>query len=226
MLNSNGPLGPWQGLGRVVSDPQRARLPLPHLPRAVLAAYLAGKLPLRPNSLDEARLQALRNGTERWSAAEVALHLGSCKLCQVKLATISSPPVVYVRRWVEGARAWLTSPRHAWVGWSLAALQTAALVALLIWVTAPRAVAPTKPLHIPSEDSFNQHLSPNTTPSILRVRFVAEVSIGELSEVLTKLGVAVHGPDEEGYYRVYVPNAGVQNTLGSLPIIQELRVQP
>lgn len=227
MATNNGPLGPWQGLARVLSDSRRARLPLPHPSRAVLTAYLAGQLPLRvESSMDHTRPDALRRQPEGWSAAEVALHLRSCKLCRGKLATISSPPMVHVQRWVEGVRTWLASPRHAWVGWSLAAVQAAALGALLIWVTAPRTVAPTKPLHIPSEDPFNQLLSPNTVPSIPRVRFVAEVSIGELTEVLTKLGVVVQGPDEDGYYRVYLPDASVENDLRSLPIIQELRLQP
>lgn len=226
MVNSNGPLGPWQGLARVVSDPRRARLPLPHPPRAVLTAYLAGQLPLRSESVDGARLEALRKGAERWSAAEVALHLRSCKLCRAKLATILSPPVVHVQRRVEGVRTWLTSPRHALVGWSVAAVQAAALVVLLIWVTAPRTAVPTKPLHIPSADPFNQLLSPNTVPSSPRVRFVAEVTIGEVTEVLTKLGAVVEGPDEEGYYRVFLPDASAEDDLRSLPIIKELRVQP
>lgn len=219
-MTTNGACGPWRELATLVeANPQRIKF-RGHPSIETLWDYLHGELPERPRYWDEQRVQALMLGTiSDWTVWEVAIHCRLCRKCRRNLMLLEHAKVIVKR--ILQLKAKLNHPKLAWVGWTLAGVQTVVLIILFIWaLSLPRGIKESPPVIEPGLSVITS--SYPTSYVSLRVIFSREADFGQITQLLDSVGAKiVDGPDVNGAYKVLVPQSAV-DLLKNSPLLLSL----
>jgi hypothetical protein len=227
MLRDNLPNEPWEALDKLLQRTPANLAFQRHPSRRVLSSYLQQSLSQRPNQWSEERAEKLNRGElTDWTMWEVAAHLANCSRCRSRIKALENAQGRQTTmNWLRTLKDTLRKPRLAPVGWALAGVQTALLIALLTWINIGPSIQPitTLPIYIDANNSsFNNVVLP---ADLVRIELIGEVRIEEITSLMQTLQLRLVGPDSEGQY-LLKKSAGSYLTQEDEEIMEQLRTYP
>lgn len=227
MERNDRPHEPWERLQELV---RRSPVELSfhrHPSRRVLWAYLQQSLPQRPSHWSKERAGKLVKGRlPDWTMWEVAAHLSNCSRCRSRIKALEKNQSMWASvNWLQVLKDALRKPKLAPIGWALAGVQAALLIALLAWMNTVPSVQPitTMPIYIDTNNSSFDNAV--LQADLVQIEFIGEARIEEITTLMQTLQLRLVGPDPEGQY-LLKKNDGSYLTQEDEESIEQLRAHP
>ncbi len=225
MLRDNPPSEPWEALDKLLQQTPANLTFQRHPSRQVLSSYLQQSLPQRPSQWSEERAEKLNRGRlTDWTMWEVAAHLSNCSHCRSRIKALEKNQSMWASmNWLQALKDALRKPKFAPVGWALAGVQAALLIALIAWMNTVPSVQPitTMPIYIDTNNSSSNNAF--LQADLVRIEFIGEAR--EVTTLMQTLQLQLVGPDPEGQY-LLKKNDGSYLTQEDEESIDQLRAHP
>ena len=225
MEEQNSQYEPWQALQSLVQRMPTKVSSRHHPSRRILRAYLQQSLPQRPPQWSKKRAEKLAAGRlTDWTMWEVAVHLDSCPRCQATVEALQHQEAGALGGWLAHLRTTMTKPKLARVGWALAGVQAALIIAFVVWMNIAPSSLPPK-FQVPVYVGLNQATFENAMhePSLVKVRLTGNASIGQIIDLLHKLHLELVGPDKTDGYFLLKKYDGTYLTQQDTTLIEQLK---
>jgi len=202
MLRDNLPSEPWEALDKLLQRTPANLTFQRHPSRRVLSSYLQQSLPQRPSQWSEERAENLNRGRlTDWTMWEVAAHLSNCSRCRLRVEALeNAQDRQTAMNWLQVLKDALRKPKLAPIGWALAGVQAALLIALLAWMNTAPSVQPitTMPIYIDTNSSSFDNAV--LQADLVRIELIGEARIEEITSLMQTLQLRIEGPDPDGQY--------------------------
>ena len=226
MEEKNSQYEPWQALQLLVQRMPTGVTFHRHPSRRILRAYLQQSLPQRPTQWSKKRAEKLAAGRlTDWTMWEVAVHLDSCPRCRATVKALQHQEAGALGGgWLAHLRTTMTKPKLARVGWALAGVQAALIIAFAVWMNIAPSSLPPK-FQVPVYVGLNQTTFENAMhePSLVKVRLTGNASIGQIINILHELHVELVGPDKTDGYFLLKKYDGAYLTQQDTALIEKLK---
>ena len=224
MLKDNLPREPWTALNKLLQRTPANLVFQRHPSHGVLLSYLQQSLPQRPSQWSEERAEKLNHGRlTDWTMWEVAAHLGNCSRCRSRINALEKNQSTWASmNWLRTLKDTLRKPKLAPVGWALAGVQAALLIALLAWMNTGPSIQPitTLPIYV---DTNNHSSNDAVLPAdLIRIELIG---IEEITSLMQTSQLQLIGPISEGQY-LLKKSDGSYLTQEDEESIEQLRAHP
>lgn len=226
MERNDRPHEPWERLQELVRRSQVELSFHRHPSRRVLWAYLQQSLLQRPSHWSKERAGKLVKGRlPDWTMWEVAVHLSSCPRCHSRLKALEYEGAHARTNWASLLWDTLRKPKVAPIGWALAGVQAALIIALVVWMNmVPSSLHRFKvPVYIDINQSSFEDIFHKQ--ELVCVELSDEVEIRKVIELLQGLGLKLVGPDQNGHFLLRKTD-GSYLTQENVAIIEQLKAHP
>lgn len=225
MLRDNLPSKPWESLNKLLQQTPANLTFQQHPSRRILSSYLQQSLPQRPSQWSEERAEKLNRGRlTDWTMWEVAAHLSNCSRCRSRIKALEKNQSMWASmNWLQVLKDALRKPKLAPVGWALAGVQAALLIALIAWMNTVPSVQPitTWPIYIDTNNSSSGDVV--LQADLVRIELIGESL--EITALMQTLQLQLVGPNSEGHYLLKKSN-GRYLTQENEESIEQLRAHP
>lgn len=225
MEEKNAQYEPWRTLQSLVQRTSTGVSFHHHPSRRILREYLQQSLPQRPLQWSKKRAENLAKGRlTDWTMWEVAVHLDSCPRCQATVEALQHQEAGALGGWLAHLHTTMTKPKLARVGWALAGVQAALIIAFVVWMNIAPSSLPPK-FQVPVYVGLNQATFENAMhePSLVKVWLTGNASIGQIIDLLHKLHLELVGPDKTDGYFLLKKYDGAYLTRQDTLLIEQLK---
>ena len=227
MLRDNPPSEPWEALDKLLQQTPANLTFQRHPSHRVLSSYLQQSLPQRPSQWSEERAEKLNRGRlTDWTMWEVAAHLSNCSRCRSRITALEkNQSTLASMNWLQALKDALRKPKFAPVGWALAGVQAALLIALIAWMNTAPSIQPitTMPIYIDTNNSSSNNAV--LQADLVRIELIGEARTEEITTLMQTLQLRIEGPDPDGQY-LLKKNDGSYLTQEDEESMEQLRAHP